>query len=248
MLFNQAHRTSKLGWLLVVLVTSFLPCCISAEDPDNGDVVFEFFKNGKEFLRMNKKTGKVERMITNEDGTISWGEMKVREGNGAVASKPKPAPTIQQDESAAPGPKVDIKKKLAPADLEDDQGRKLEDLITDYDRRTAAAAIASYEKSLSVCHSVQIGDRIAGTILMRNKGDKKLKVLELTMYVPVVGREKPEEHRFLFVDKPGSSSLPPQPSAGGAEPEALTQKVDIPCPAGHARGSADLKITYLKFE
>lgn len=253
MRLNRLCRTqSKLAWLAVVaLLIGASPVWSADDDKENlDDVRYELIKNGKELLRFDKKTGELARMEKNDDGSISWILIPVRKSN-AVATKPKTenkgAPTIGPDEHAQGRPEAQ-KKKIAAPDLFGPNGEKLEeDFITDYDRRASLGAIASYEKSLSVCHTVQIGDRIAGTFLIKNKGDKKLKTLELTMLVPVVGREKPEEHRFLFVDKEGSTNPPPQPAPAGKEPEALLQKVDIPCPAGHAKGSADLKITYLKF-
>ncbi len=240
---------SKLAWLAVVALLFVAIPSWSAEEGENlDDVRYELVKNGKELLRFDKKTGEMCRMEKNDDGTISWVAIPVRKGN-AVATKPKepkPAPTIAPEETAQLR-QEEPKRKLAAPGIEDELGQNIAELVTDYDRRASLSAISSYERNLSVCNAVQIGDRIAGMFLIKNKGDKKLKMLELTMLVPVVGRDKPEEHRFLFVDKPGATNSPPQPAPPGKEPEALLQKVDIPCPAGHAKGSADLKVTFVKF-
>lgn len=245
---NGYRIHSKLAWLAVVALLFVAIPSWSAEDGENlDDVRYELVKNGKELLRFDKKTGEMCRMEKNDDGTISWVAIPVRKGN-AVATKPKepkPAPTIAPEESAQKN--EDVKRKAPAPELFGPDDQRLEDVITDYDRRASLSTISSYERNLSVCNAVQIGDRIAGMFLIKNKGDKKLKMLELTMLVPVVGRDKPEEHRFLFVDKPGATNAPPQPAPAGKEPEALLQKVDIPCPAGHAKGSADLKVTYVKF-
>ena len=248
-LIGLYRDTSKLAWLLVVALLFVAVPSWSAED-DATDVRYELIKNGKELLRFDKTTGELSRMERNEDGTISWVLVPVR-GTKLIAAKPKelkPAPTIAPDEAATVQRTEETHKKGNPApQLFTEDGQDLSEVITDYDRRAAVSSIAGYEKNLSVCHTVQIGDRIAGTFLIKNKGEKKLKMLELTMMIPVVGAEKPEIHRFLFVDKPGSTNAPPQPAPAGKEPEALMQKVDIPCPAGHAKGSADLKVTFVKF-
>ena len=240
--------SSKLAWLVVVALL-FVAVPSSRAEEETPDVRYELIKNGKELLRFDKSTGELSRMEKNEDGTISWVLIPVRPTK-LIASKPKelkPAPRIAPDESATVQRAEETRKTIPAPQLFTEDGQDLSEVITDYDRRSAISTIAGYEKNLSVCHTVQIGDRIAGTFLIKNKGDKKLKMLELTMMIPVVGAEKPEIHRFLFVDKPGSTNAPPQPAPAGKEPEALLQKVDIPCPAGHAKGSADLKVTFVKF-
>ena len=57
---------------------------------------------------------------------------------------------------------------------------------------------------------------------------------------------RPEEHRFLYLDRPGQAG-PPQPSEGGREGNAVLQKVDLPCPPGGLKCSPVLKVTCLKF-
>ena len=75
--------------------------------------------------------------------------------------------------------------------------------------------------------------------MVRNNGDKKLKALELTLSIPVSGKGKPEERRFLFVDKMKDFIAPPQP---GKDSPALLQRVDIPSPPGEIKGVPELRI------
>ena len=203
--------------------------------------------------RFDRKSGALEKLQPGAEGLI-WVSVDVRVTDKAPAKKvtaenqPKistptpPYPPRTNSENA----QIGDKKSSAPR-IFDDKDQDITDLVTDFDRRSSIPDIAAYEKKTSLSHTVQIGERITGNILVRNLGDRRLKALELTMLVPVIGRDKPEEHRFLFLDSKQGYISPPQPSATGKDAEALLQKVDLPCPAGGVKGSPELRITHIKF-
>jgi len=247
-------RIKRWGWQQSVLLAGALCLNVdvraaSADDEKADENRWDIFKDGKDRLKFDKQSGDMYRLERDDSSALVWVKVTVRVTTVASTKPKSAAPVIQPDENAQASTTEEKPKrpKSAAPEIFDTEGNNITDVITDFDRRQSAPAIVAYEKNLSVCNAVQIGDRISGTFLIKNKGDRKLKALELTMLVPVVGKDKPEEHRFLFADKPGTTNPPPQPGSGGREPEALLQKVDIACPAGHSRGSSDLKITFLKF-
>jgi hypothetical protein len=121
----------------------------------------------------------------------------------------------------------------------------IEENVTDADRAAAKETIDAYESKLSILQTIKVGERLQGTLMVRNSGEKRIKVLELTLVVSVNGKEKPEEHRLVFVKN--GHNAPPQPSRKGADGAAL-MRVDFPCPADGVKGAPELKLTYLKFE
>jgi hypothetical protein len=213
-----------------------------AETPNNAPAErrFEIIKGAGGTYRMDLNSGELEILKFDENGDPFWQKTRSRQGK---VQKPQEGPVIESstiDESSKK------KKSTEAPDLVGPDGKPLAPVILEENRRDAAGDISAYDKSLSVCNAVQIGDRITGTFMIKNRGERKIKTLELTMFIPVVGQEKPQAYRFLFADHPDLTS-PPKPSAPGHDPEALLQRVDIPCPAGHARGNTDLKVTYIKF-
>lgn len=208
--------------------------------------------------RLDLITGNVQKLSKLPNGALQWVPVEVQAADATVAPQdmqrvaPSDLPTATQAKLPAPPytPRTvenasNIGRR-APT-IEDEDGNVISDTISPDDRKASIPLISSYENKVSLSHTVQIGDKITGNILIKNIGDRRLKQLELTMYVPIIGRDKPEEHHFVFLDKPGSTT-PPQPGAGGREPTALLQKVDIPCPSGGVKGSPELKISYIRFE
>jgi hypothetical protein len=126
----------------------------------------------------------------------------------------------------------------------DENGRDLCDDINDADRTTCRTIIAGYQEKLSLINSFRVAnDRITGSIMLNNKGERQIKVLELTMFVRTVGKDGAVPHaRFLY--SPRSTLKPPQPN----DPVCVMQKVDLPQPVGVISGSPELKVTYIKFE
>ena len=201
--------------------------------------------------RFDKKTGALEKLAKVESG-LAWTKVEVQISSVTPAAKSPLSTTSDNAHLNEMGhmqqPSEDriVKGTAASFRFFDEQDNDITDAVTDADRKGSLQAITSYENKLSLSHTVQIGDKITGNILVKNLGDKRLRVLELTMQVPVIGREKHEEHRFLFIDKVGAVN-PPQPGSGGKEACALLQKVDFQSPAGGVKGSPDLRVSYIRF-
>lgn len=199
--------------------------------------------------RLDLITGNVQKLTKLPNGALQWVPVEVQAADGAPAPAQPEAPAAAQAKLPVQPQRVENAAntgRRAPT-IEDEDGNVISDSITSDDRKSCVPLIASYESKVSLSHTVQIGDKITGNILIKNIGDRRIKVLELTMFVPIIGRDKPEEHHFMFKDQPGSTT-PPQPGTGGREPTALLQKVDIPCPSGGVKGSPELKISFIRFE
>jgi hypothetical protein len=243
-------KATKTCQAVLLIVSSLICASAFAEGVDEPNRYDSFTINGV-LHRFDRKTGALEKLQVGADGA-SWARVEVRVTDKAPSVKataenqPKlttpPYPPKANSENA----QIGEKKSSAPR-IFDDKDQDITDVVTEFDRRTSIPDISAYEKKTSLSHTVQIGERITGNILVRNLGERKLKALELTMFVPVIGREKPEEHRFLFLDGKTGYISPPQPSATGKDAEALLQKVDLPCPAGGVKGSPELRITHIKF-
>lgn len=203
--------------------------------------------------RLDLITGNVQKLTKLANGALQWVPVEVQSSDAAAVPAAPVNDVATSVQVKLPAPPLRVQNasntgRRAPTiEIEDDQGNVITDSITPDDRKAAIPLISSYENKVSLSHTVQIGDKITGNILIKNIGDRRIKMLELTMYVPIIGRDKPEEHHFVFLDKPGSTT-PPQPGAGGREPTALLQKVDIPCPSGGVKGSPELKISFIRFE
>ncbi|MCY3021285.1 MAG: hypothetical protein NTW87_19905 [Planctomycetota bacterium] len=224
-----------------------------AARPPEEDIRYDIIKVKGETYRFDRKTGEFLKLIMTKDGVVGVREKVRIVDRERAADRPKAAsqpPVIEGDDPGMAQFDENRKKKktAGAAEIEyyDDQGNNITYQITDPEREAARGVIAAYQNSMSFVQTLDLRDRIIGNILVRNNGDKKLKVLELTLVIPVVGREKAEEHRFLFVDKAGFPA-PPQPASGGKEGLALLHKVDLPSPPGRVMGSPVLKISYMKF-
>lgn len=199
--------------------------------------------------RFDSVTGKMQKLQRN-GVNFTWVDVETAESNTA----PRQDNTASRKEERPPKPKdstlphLDEKKKREPGQIKlfnaDDE--EITDVVTDEDRKRGAGDVATYEPHMSISHTLKTDDKIEGTLLIRNLGQKRLRVLELTMVLQVIGRDKPEEHRFVFVDQPGRTG-PPQPGANGKDPLVLLQKVSIPCPAGGVKGQPELRMTYIRY-
>jgi hypothetical protein len=206
---------------------------------------YELFTSNGARYRFDKKTSELDKLEF-VNGMPTWVRQAVNcAGSDAVATKPS---LTDQSSTQATGNKNQAQvteshaaPMAAPIFIDDDG----HEMISDADRRSAKAAIDGYESKLSILQTVKVGDRIEGTIMVRNSGDKKVRVMELTLLLNVNGGDKPEEHRLVF--SADRKNPPPQPSAKGADGAAL-MRVNIPCPAGGVKGSPELKLTYLQFE
>jgi hypothetical protein len=245
-------KATKTCQAVLLILSSVICASAYAEGVDEPNRYDSFTISGV-LHRFDRKTGALEKLIIGADGVPYWANVTVRYSENAPIKKATPEKVTAENQPKVTVPKTNSenaqigeKKSSAPR-IFDDKDQDITDLVTEFDRRSSIPDISAYEKKTSLSHTVQIGERITGNILVRNLGDRRLKALELTMFVPVIGREKPEEHRFLFLDSKTGYVSPPQPSATGKEAESLLQKVDLPCPAGGVKGSPELRITHIKF-
>ena len=244
-------------WIVIGALAIFCASArASALDDDNQ---YEMFKDQDGRYRFNNKNGEVEKMIKDGD-IIDWQivptkksvrpptEVKETASKTKPARAPAPAPKENKDSDVAspkPPPPDKIDDPFDPdVHIIGPDNEDITELITDEHRKNAETTITTYINKLSLSHTIQIGERIKGTIMVRNNGDKKLKALELTLSIPVNGKNKPEERRFLFVEKAKGFIAPPQP---GKDSLPLLQRVDIPAPPGDIKGSPELRISYLQF-
>jgi hypothetical protein len=222
--------------------------------------IYDSFMMDGALHRFDKRNGKLQKMTRSPNG-LQWVEVQVTEAQTTTLQ-----PTVQpldpsryipesvRDQQPQQGNSASIgvgpRRGGAPV-IDDDEApqaaKPATDEITPEIRRENLATIASYENKVMPSHAIQIGERMKGNIFMKNAGDRRIKVLELTMFVHVKGLEKPEEYHIVFANKPGFIA-PPQPGANGRESSALLYKVDMPAPSGEVKGPPDVKITYLQFE
>jgi hypothetical protein len=214
-------------------------CCLSAAsaraEGAAEDLRYEFYKIEGVVHRFDRKTGDVEK-LTGTPERLAWVKVEVQ------PAKPSSAPK-QKDDPVKP-PAVAARKDVA-INLWDDQGNDITEAISDLDRKNAAAGIEAYQSYIGMIAATQTGSRITGVLTIENKGDKRIRALEVTMLVNVIGGEKPEQFRFVLLDKPGATR-PPQPALGGKADAAALLKIDVPTPAGGVKGSPEFKVTYLR--
>ena len=229
-------------WFLAVVVCVSAGSLICAE---GDDIRYETFKmdDGIRY-RFDRVTGKMDRLEKDGEGLV-WVLVPIRQGKKSAELVKPVAPAIQTTQSDKPD-NTDMAalgepKKKSPIKMEDDKGNDITDVVSDFDRKNAEADIVGYMDKISFPSALKSGDRITGTMLLRNTGDRKLRQLELSLYIPVVGCDKPEISRFLFTDKPGSVP-PPQPSG-----LPLKQDIDLPSPPGAGKGLPELRVTYVRF-
>lgn len=250
-------RFYSLALIVLLTLVAGASSDVRAEGVQETGIYDSFMMDGT-LHRFDKRNGKLQKMTRSPNG-LQWVEVKVIEAQPTSAApepvaqnQPDPSPYIpdsvrnqqpQQGNSASLG--VGPRRGGAPV-IDDDEtpqaAKPATEEITPEVRRDNLPTIASYENKVMPSHAIQIGERMKGNIFMKNVGDRRIKVMELTMFVHVKGLEKPEEHHIVFANKPGFIA-PPQPSAN-----ALLYKVDMPAPSGEVKGPPDVKITYLQFE
>lgn len=247
-----AVQTLCAAALVVAAGLPFAAQCADGDEPKEEEIRFELFRLEGQTYRLDRKTGEFLKLIRGADGRL----IGVRERVQIVETEPKkvqrsgPKGEVPPEENGAAQiqPGIDRetrKKKLGDIEVFGEDGKPIPFQVYDTDRKDSLPAIASYQDRISTIQALDIGERITGNILVKNLGEKKLKALELTLSIPVVGLEKPDEHRFLFADKPG---FPPPPQPGtGKDILALLQKVDLPSPPGGVKGALVLRVSYIKF-
>jgi hypothetical protein len=214
-----------------------------AESPPE-KIRFDFFEDEFGRFRFDRSTGDVQKMVRAKNGIV-WESVsaEVSEKSPTAAAKAKSDDVKSMATISEPAIK-DRKKDKSPIVLLDKDGKDLTYVVSDDMRAAAVPEIAGYEKDMAVMLAVTSDDTISGVMTLRNRGERRIEVLEVTMFVPVNGKELPDQHHFLFVDS--RDPRPPQPGAG-KDGLPLLQKVSLPCPAGGVKGNPELKITYIKF-
>jgi len=233
-----------------VVLLSPIAWAESGNDDLKGKTYYEFWEQDGVMYRLDKRTGRVEKLKVTPRG------VEAIEVPFTTASKQGPyAPEVKQnsEEPKATGEmaqlgEVSKKADSGPIALWDEKGNDITDQITDAERQAAQADIAAYDKDLSKTLWINSGERLSGTIMVRNNGGRHIQALELTLAVPVNDKEKPIEYSFFYSDKAGLIN-PPQPGGKAGEGEPLLQKLDLPLPAGGVKEKVnpELKITYIKF-
>ncbi|MFH0939000.1 MAG: hypothetical protein V1899_06945 [Planctomycetota bacterium] len=233
-----------LSALVILGVCSFSRAGEAGDDQKSGKNIYFYWERDGVPFRFDMRTNKAEKLVFTANGFVAI-EVPIN-----VSDQP---PTSQKIAKSNENKKeiglavMDNTNKKSPnrIRIENAAGQDITDEITDTDRKTALPDIAGYEKELATSLVLKSDDRINGIIMVTNKGARKIEKLELTLAVPINGKEKPEEHRFLFAEK--GPVAPPPPSANGADGATLMQKVDLPSPPGGVKGNPNLKISYIKF-
>jgi hypothetical protein len=226
--------------------------CSGAQAESGDDNRYEMFRDEDGRYRFDRKTGEVEKMEKIEGGGIRWVKQSVEVSKQpSSGTKPRSTPITTTEVESTPKPSSFShleggKKPGGGIRIFDKDDKDITEDISDDDRRNALPDIARYEKDMSISLTTKSGDRITGVIMAKNKGDRRIQRMELTLSVPVIGKEKPEDYRFVFADS-GTPDGPLQPAANGVDGRAWMQPVNVPSPAGGVKGNADLKISYIKF-
>jgi hypothetical protein len=235
-------------FLCLCLAAIVLAPRLHAETPAD-EVRYDIFKYEDGRYRFDRMTGKLEKMIITPEGVMYVEQPVVvskKSASGTVARKTAPdadlAPAVNHTDNTVS--QIGEVKKPARIQLYDENDKKLSEDVTDEDRKASLPDIARYEKDLAVMQNLKLSDRINGAIVVRNKGDRRIQKLEMTLVVPVQDKA-PAEYRFLYVDS-GAPDAPLQPVAGN-QSISWFQKVDLDSPAGNTKGNLDVKVTYIKF-
>jgi len=241
------HCTGKAPFLVGCLVA--LACfAVRAETP--AEIRYDYVKHEQGSFRFDRITGKLEKVTITPDG-VMYAEVPVLVSKKSPAGHRKQAIEVETAEAPAPRERETTVSTLGGGrrpgkiEFENEKGEKLAEDVTDEDRKAALSDVALYEKDLAIMQTLKSGERITGAIVVRNKGDRMIQKLEVTLYVPVTGKERPEEYRFLYVDN-GAPDAPLQP-LGTGDSRSWLQPVDVASPAGNTKGHINAKLTYIKF-
>ena len=171
-------RIKRWGWQQSVLLAGALCLNVdvraaSADDEKADENRWDIFKDGKDRLKFDKQSGDMYRLERDDSSALVWVKVTVRVTTVASTKPKSAAPVIQPDENAQASTTEEKPKrpKSAAPEIFDTEGNNITDVITDFDRRQSAPAIVAYEKNLSVCNAVQIGDRIPSANLTRATDD-----------------------------------------------------------------------------
>jgi len=243
------HFTFKAPLYLGCLIATTLACAgARAETP--AEIRYDYVKHEQGSFRFDRITGRLEKVTITPDG-VMYSEVPVLVSKKSPAGQRKPVLDVETVAQAPQEIETTVStivsgRRPGGIPLEDEQGKPLTEDINDEDRKGAIADIARYERDLAVMQTLKSADRITGAIVVRNKGERMIQKLEVTLYVGVVGKDRPEEYRFLYVDS-GAPDAPLQPLGKTGDSRSWLQPVDVASPAGNTKGNIDVKLTYIKF-
>ncbi len=256
--------------MICVASAAFWTRCGAAEN------FYSYHEDGI-LYRVDNNTGEIHKLVKPLTGTPMWVKCEVREPVRTQQRQPQPlpsapqiapfypAPVAQQVPCVRPQPATIIDVGTMPTlssdpvapkhlvstrrqiEVFDQNDKDITNVIDDAERAKCRPEINAYD-ALHVSHTLKTsGDRIKGIVSIENKGNRKIEILELTLSVRVMGKEKAVEHHFILGDnKPGSKN-PPLPSFGGSS-LSIMQAVDVPMPGGVLNGMPDVKVTFIRFE
>ncbi len=244
------------------------------------------------FYRFDNQTGEIYKLVKPATGAAIWMKCDIVEPKPQVAKtphlqtlqlppetcipqpnvvRPQPSAAIVEPDTLNPDRRV-ARSGSAPRQIEvwNEFGKNITNEIDDADRTGCRSVINGYD-ALHVSHTLKTtGDRIKGIIILDNKGSRKIAMMELTMTVRVIGKDKPIAHkRFIFTDKADSAPLiadaeisahtrfnstnkadtekPPAPS-NGLSGMSVLKSVDIPTPSGVINGMPEISVTFIRFD
>ncbi|MCX7806694.1 MAG: hypothetical protein N3A38_16135 [Planctomycetota bacterium] len=239
----------------------------AGEDPPAEDKYryHSFIQDGKLHI-FDRKTGRLVRYEGEKDGVATFkawymsDDGRPRQGLRPEAhrveaggSLPEPKGDSAAGEKSArekgPGEKsagADAKKGETPARPEEAavEGKpaRIAEAVTDEMRRASLVELAEYASKLGINSMVRTdGDRIAITVLARNKGDRVIEAMEITVAIPTVDGSGPVRHRIFLAEGMGTERKPPRPG------ELATIYERIPAPGGGIPGRCEHEVTYIRF-
>ena len=255
---------------LMILASSVL--CTSSHAEENR---YKGWIEDNVFYRFDNQTGEIQKLVKPATGPALWAKCDVADtkpqpvkaplhaqlpivSNVAPQSsfvaplpvvKPQTAAIVEPDPLPAINPDRPVARQgsLRQIEIWNEFGKNITNEIDDSDRDGCRSLINGYD-ALHVSHTLKTtGDRIKGIIILDNKGARKIAMMELTMTVRVIGKDKPIAHkRFIFTDK-ADVEKPPAPS-NGLSGMSVLKSVDIPTPSGVINGMPEVSVTYIRFD
>lgn len=234
-----------------------------AEDQPAGDDKYRYqsyVQDGKLYM-FDRKTGRLSRFEGEKDGIAQFKTWylspdgrgrpethEVKAGHAlpenpadkGPAAEPNPKPPANPPPIPnPPRPPIEEPKVPGPAVKPEEVAPK--GAITDAMRKAAMMEIADYAAQLSINSMVRTEDNdLAVTVAVRNRGQRTIECIEITVTVPTVGKDGALNLRALLSEDPGYKK-PPPPG------EMTTVRARIKAPPGGIPGRCEHQVTYIKF-
>ena len=246
---------------LMICVLSAL--CLSSHAADENR--YKGWIEENVFYRFDNQTGEIYKLVKPATGAAIWMKCDIVEPKLQVVKTPHLQTLPLPPESCIPQPNVvrpqppaaivepDTQDRRVPRsgarqiEVWNEFGKNITNEIDDADRAGCRPAINGYD-ALHVSHTLKTtGDRIKGIIILDNKGTRKIAMMELTMTLHIIGKDKPIAHKhFIFSDK-ADLDKPPVPSNGLGGLSVL-KSVDVPTPSGVISGMPEISVTFIRFD